>query len=1016
MKTLTLLSEVVFHFGDAQSARLLARACPPKDLTRYGIEPNPGPPGILTDRRFFDEDLRDVSGQLASKYPVEKLAAMKRLMAMITIGRDVSSFFPDVVKNIVVESQEVKKLVYMYLIHYAEQNQELALLSINSFQKDLASHSQRVRANAMKAMSSIRIPVAVPLVILALKSAVKDPSSYVRRAAAAAIPKVWSVDPEQHDLLVELVIELLTNNEPLVLGSAIFAFNAVCPDRYDLLHPHFRKICHLLADFDEWGQIITLDLLLRYGRTQFLDPVTASSGRGQEGGVVDRTDALSPIGEVGDLSLFHTASATPANATSSEEATGSSKKSAKKSKSAKKKDQFYSDDESDASDSSSSSSSKSSGSDSDSDSDSDRRKKSSKKLPNPPALPAAAPADPFPAGAFASRPTGDESELDEDHRLLLKQASQLLQSSNTGVIVAVSSLMWSLAPCAELAKVVKPLVRLARNKRNIQYIVLINIATMASSLPLLFRPYLKDFLIFPHEPRYIKDLKLDILTCITSEANIGVLMKEFTCYTQDPDKEFVVKCIQAIGRCAQAMPGIAERCIRGLMALVVKNAHAGVVAQSIVVIRQLLQSQSSNIRAPLLAALAKLLDVVTIPQARTAIVWMVGEYRDRIPKLAPDVLRKLAKSFPTEDEEVKVQILNLALKLFLANSKQTASLFKYVMDLCKYDLNIDLRDRARMMRSLFFKKKAAADAPVKDHGSDVKDHFKSILLTEKPAPNVAMPFAGRDKWILGSLSHALNQQVQGYKELPEFPIIAPDTATRKPKIITADQDAKLQATKAQRKTNKQKRSRRNSRSSGSESDSRSDWSSSDSESGRSRSGSDSDSDSRSDESEFSSFASESESDASSRSGRSRSGSSSAASDSGSDSGSNSGSDSDASRRKRSKKPSRRARKSRSRSRSPSASPVTSPSAAPAGASWSLDFLDLQGLDLSSGALADPNLGSGGFGALGDSQITFTHPSAAEDMLSPFAATPSAPSTVSTRTAASAAAAEDAILSRAFGGK
>jgi len=46
---------------------------------------------------------------------------MKQLVALFTMGRDVSSFFPDVVKNVIVESTEVKKLVYMYLIHYAEQ-------------------------------------------------------------------------------------------------------------------------------------------------------------------------------------------------------------------------------------------------------------------------------------------------------------------------------------------------------------------------------------------------------------------------------------------------------------------------------------------------------------------------------------------------------------------------------------------------------------------------------------------------------------------------------------------------------------------------------------------------------------------------------------------------------------------------------------------------------------------------------------------------------------------------------
>ncbi len=36
-----------------------------------------------------------------------------------------------------------------------------------------------------------------------------------------------------------------------------------------------RKLCHLLADIDEWGQIVILNILTRYGRTQFEDPSKA---------------------------------------------------------------------------------------------------------------------------------------------------------------------------------------------------------------------------------------------------------------------------------------------------------------------------------------------------------------------------------------------------------------------------------------------------------------------------------------------------------------------------------------------------------------------------------------------------------------------------------------------------------------------------------------------------------------------------------------------------------------------
>ena len=72
-------------------------------------------------------------------------------------GRDVSVFFPSVVVNIVSESFEVKVLVYMFLVRTADQKPEEALLSINSFQKDLAHPNPRVRALALRVMSSLSL-------------------------------------------------------------------------------------------------------------------------------------------------------------------------------------------------------------------------------------------------------------------------------------------------------------------------------------------------------------------------------------------------------------------------------------------------------------------------------------------------------------------------------------------------------------------------------------------------------------------------------------------------------------------------------------------------------------------------------------------------------------------------------------------------------------------------------------------------------------------------------------------
>ena len=46
--------------------------------------------------------------------------------------------------------------------------------------------------------------------------------------------------------------------------------------------------------------------------------------------------------------------------------------------------------------------------------------------------------------------------------------------------------------------------------------------------------------------------------------------------------------------------------------------------------------------------LAKLVDTIAVAMARASILWLIGEYSDRVPKIAPDVLRKMAKIFVDE--------------------------------------------------------------------------------------------------------------------------------------------------------------------------------------------------------------------------------------------------------------------------------------------------------------------------------------------------------------------------------
>lgn len=66
---------------------------------------------------------------------------------------------------------------------------------------------------------------------------------------------------------------------------------------------------------------------------------------------------------------------------------------------------------------------------------------------------------------------------------------------------------------------------------------------------------------------------------------------------------------------------------------------------------------------------------------------------DKVGHLAPDLLRQLAKTFGSESESVKLQTLNLSVRLWVTDRKKCQLLIEYVLKLARYDRSYDIRDR-----------------------------------------------------------------------------------------------------------------------------------------------------------------------------------------------------------------------------------------------------------------------------------------------------------------------------------
>ncbi|BFZ62624.1 AP-3 complex subunit beta [Saitoella coloradoensis] len=645
-----------------------------------------------------DPRMRDVRKRLDSKMELERLEALKQLNGLMSRGQDVSEYFADVVKNVASPSLAIRKLVYAYLLRYAEAEPDLALLSINTIQKALGDKNQLVRGLALRVMAGIRVPVISGIVLLGIKKCATDPSPYVRKSAAICIPKCYSLEPSHLPQLIEYITTLLADRSTVVIGSAVSAFLQLCPERLDLIHPHYRRYCQMLVDMDEWSQVSLLRLLLMYARKCFLPPVDGS-----------------------------------------EEPTPVQKQKPKTTK------DFY-----------------------------DEREEEGKRE----------------VQSESSR----RRSTDPDLKLLLQLVAPLLLSRNSAVVMAATSIYFYLAPPSEMNRVVVPLLSLLRRSPDVQAVALSNISVISQQYASLFSRYHRHFIVWPSDPESVWKLKLEILALVATKDNINDILPELQRYCTSQDSDLSAAAVKAISMCAQAVPSMAEPCLRTLMRHL-RSDDERLAAESVSAIRHLVQL-SHEPNADVITTLAKSLAYVTDAKARENILWLVGQH-SAVPgvlRVAPDVLRLCAKSFPEEDVSVKLQVLTLAAKLYslylahdqgqhasepkeITNEEQQTNeqneeeppseaaspggdnagitlLYNYVTQLARYDLSYDLRDRSRYYQALLSSPLASAAS--------------QVLLASKPVPEQRYDTASRGRFVLGSVSLALNMETKDYVELPAW--------------------------------------------------------------------------------------------------------------------------------------------------------------------------------------------------------------------------------------------------------
>jgi vesicle coat complex subunit len=212
-------------------------------------------------------EIYELKSDLNSDRKDKKKEAVKRVIASMTIGKDVSSLFADVLKCMQTDDLELKKLVY-----YAQHQAELVILVVNSFVKDMEDPNPLLRALALRTISCMRVERILDYTCEALRKCLKDPDPYVRKTAVICVAKLYDLNPElveEYDLL-EVLKEMLSDGNPAVIANTVAALNDIDEmsqgqRKFIIEESILTKLLVALNECTEWGQIVILDGIAQHG-------------------------------------------------------------------------------------------------------------------------------------------------------------------------------------------------------------------------------------------------------------------------------------------------------------------------------------------------------------------------------------------------------------------------------------------------------------------------------------------------------------------------------------------------------------------------------------------------------------------------------------------------------------------------------------------------------------------------------------------------------------------------------
>ncbi|KAL0226621.1 hypothetical protein P9112_013945 [Eukaryota sp. TZLM1-RC] len=283
--------------------------------------------------------------------------------------------------------------------------------------------------------------------------------------------------------------------------------------------------------------------------------------------------------------------------------------------------------------------------------------------------------------------------------MLIERLLPRLQHRNSALVLGAVKLIlrWSnYLEASELSiiekKLTPPLVSLMSGTAEIQLVVLKSLQLIVGKKPHLLRPHYKVFFCKYNDPIYVKLEKIELLILLSCDENISAILSELCDYANEVDVDFVRKAVRSIGLIAIKLPNSAAFCVESLLDLI-KSKSSHVVQEVVVVVRDIFRKYPNTFEG-CIGELCSHLTSLDEPAAKSAMVWIIGEYGNRIANVE-DLMEIFIDGFADETTEVQLSILTATVKCYLKKPKQIKPFLSRVFTFATTITdNPDLRDRA----------------------------------------------------------------------------------------------------------------------------------------------------------------------------------------------------------------------------------------------------------------------------------------------------------------------------------